>query len=344
MIGKPGFKKTLVKTLLVKSKLYLLAKPLFPFDGQILMFHRVCPRNGAARIPDNELLEVSPEFLERVIAFYKNLRYDFISLDQMLERFKNPGDRKKFVVFTFDDGYEDNYTLAYPIFKKHAIPFTLYLSTDFPDGKAVLWWYLLEDLLLKNNSIAFQIQGAQFHYSCRTLPEKIRVFKHLRWMIVSDRTCDPTELIQSIFAAYADHLYDKTAQLAISWDHVLRLSEDPLVTIGAHTVHHHPLIKLSPSDMQFEMVKSKRRLEACTGAPIRHFSYPFGGRNELGDREKQMIAQTGYATATSTMTGNITSYARNNLACLPRINVNQSDDMKLLTLAVNGFLPSMLAR
>ena len=61
--------------------------------------------------------------------------------------------KRKFAVFTMDDGYKDNLTNALPVFKKHNLPYTIFLATDFMEGKAILWWYVIEDLILGHDEI-----------------------------------------------------------------------------------------------------------------------------------------------------------------------------------------------
>ena len=65
--------------------------------------------------------------------------------------------KKKFAVLTFDDGYTDSFDVIYPIFKKYQLPFGVYVVTDFPDRETILWWYMLEDLVLKLPIIFFHI-------------------------------------------------------------------------------------------------------------------------------------------------------------------------------------------
>ena len=119
--------------------------------GTIFMLHRVYPFEDGKLLP-NENMKVSPLFLERFIIEFKSLGYEFISINELYEILKNNRNVKKQIVFTLDDGYKDNYVIAYPIFKKYNIPFTIYLSTSFPEKSAVLWWYVLEELIIKNHA------------------------------------------------------------------------------------------------------------------------------------------------------------------------------------------------
>ena len=93
--------------------------------GVVFMLHHICNKDKT-RIPTNEDLKVSPEFLEKIILRYKSSGFKFISLDDlslMISHGQYP--EQPFVAFTIDDGYLDNYTLAYPVFKHYNVPFTI---------------------------------------------------------------------------------------------------------------------------------------------------------------------------------------------------------------------------
>ena len=86
------------------SQIHLLTKPFYGGMGQILMFHRVVASTGKLRIHNHESLEISPEYLENLILFYKKKDYQFLSLDDVLKIKHQERPKNKFVVFTFDDG------------------------------------------------------------------------------------------------------------------------------------------------------------------------------------------------------------------------------------------------
>lgn len=81
----------------------------------------------------NEVVEsqrryvVTPKKLEELIEKYQSLGYEFVSMSEVEQRMcgKNPN---KFIAVTLDDGYEDTYTEAYPIFQKYNIPFCVYIA------------------------------------------------------------------------------------------------------------------------------------------------------------------------------------------------------------------------
>lgn len=304
--------------------------------GHIVVLHRVCPAPRQLRIQANAGMELTPAQLEDIFRFFSTRNYEFISLDRLVDRL-NTGKKKKnkkFVVFTFDDGYADNFTHAYPVFKKHRIPFTIYVTTNFPDGKAVLWWYLLEDLLRDRDK--------EFH--CRTASEKEEIFYKIRSRLMSCSAEDYMEELKNLFAPYGMDLYRKTPELALDWGRIEELSRDPLVTIGAHTVNHYALSKLSAAEAKHEILESKRKIEAHIHREVNHFAYPYGGRDEAGPREFELVKECRFKTAVTTRFANIFPGHKNHPESLPRLFIGPGCGTRCLSQMINGTVTSLNSR
>lgn len=103
------------------------------------MLHRVAEQRS--EIPEQRELEVTPEWLEQKILEYQKKGYTFVSINDV-SLFQVSGFKfHRFVCVTFDDGYRDNYTLAYPLLKRLGVPFTVYVTTGFIDNRLPMWWY-----------------------------------------------------------------------------------------------------------------------------------------------------------------------------------------------------------
>lgn len=113
-----------------------------------------------------------------------------------------------------------------------------------------------------------------------------------------------------------------------AWDTGL-VAEKPLMTladwrtwhaegmdIGSHTRTHAKLTMLAPEQARNEIACSKAILEEAVGCPVSHFCYPYGW---FGTEHEAMVAQAGYATATSTRRGRV--YTGDDLYTLRRIMV-----------------------
>ncbi len=327
------------------TRSYFLSKPFYSGVGSILMFHRVCPESSKPRIRGNAGLEVTPEYLENTIEFLRQNKYEFVSLCQAAKILNEDRKAKKFTVFTFDDGYMDNYIHAYPILKKYRVPFTIYVTTNLPDGKAVLWWYLLEDLILKVTRIDFQLNGREYQYPCASLLQKEWTYQEIHRLILNGPSSELNQRIKQVFRDYDINFFEKTLELALTWEQIREMSEDPLVDIGAHTISHHALSKLTNSAVRNEIEGSRDKIESEINQKVKHFCYPFGTQNEVGEREFKIVKKCGFKTSTTTCAANIFSEHKNLLERLPRIPINQKRDngnINYLNLWLKGALPCIL--
>jgi peptidoglycan/xylan/chitin deacetylase (PgdA/CDA1 family) len=330
--------------MLIRSGLQLLKKSLSPFFsgmyegiGQIIVLHRITPEANRQRL-HNTGLEITQEHLEEIIIFFKKREYDFITLDDLSD-YLIGNYKRKFVIFTLDDGYVDNLTHGYPIFNKYNVPFTIYITTNFPDRKAILWWYLLEDLLLLENRISFTFGNKDFSFNTQNYCQKVEVFNILRNFIKAYHGPDQIILIHTLFSKYGIQLYDKVEELALSWQQIIELNQDPLVTIAAHTVTHPAFKALEDFELLNEVNMSVQILESKLNIPVKHFAYPYGSAMEVGKREAMLIKQTGIKTATTGMRGNIMQEHINNLHALPRLYIGPETTENYLTNFISGKIP-----
>ena len=280
----------------IKKKVFKLLHHLFhrPY-GEILMLHRVVEKRSLLK--DNSDLEVTPAFLEQTILKYKSKGYRFVSLDEVRRQVESKKRGKnKFVCFTFDDGYADNYELAYPVFKKHICPFAIYIATDFPDKKALLWHYDLQDVILENEKLMFN--GVE--YDCSDLNLKNRTFRYIsdKFFIVSDNETNKKAL-ENLFKENDCTVRHDVKTL--TWEQIITLASDPLCTIGAHTVSHPALTVISDEWIRKELSDGKKIIEDEIKNPVIHFAYPFGNWD---DRVARLVMEQ-YSTAVITLPGSV---------------------------------------
>lgn len=287
--------------------------------GAILMLHRISPFEKGGLSP-NENMKVSPEFLETFIKQSRKKGYTFISLDELYEILTKRKKAPKLLVLTFDDGYKDNYEIAYPLLKSKNVPFAIYITTSFLDRSAVLWWYIIEDIILKNDYIELS-DGER--YSCKNFQEKEITFLKIREKIIINGNIDIIETLKKLFSKYdIDWISINKMiceKLYLSIEDVKKLSQDTLVTIGSHTKNHYPLSRLPKDKVYEEITVANRELEQLIHKKIEHFAYPFGSHIEVGEREFNIVKEIGFKTATTTRRGTIYYEHVNYLCCLPRI-------------------------
>jgi peptidoglycan/xylan/chitin deacetylase (PgdA/CDA1 family) len=278
--------------------------------GAVLMFHHVRPSQPKGFDP-HRILEITPEFLDRVLGHVRNRGYDIIPIDAMAERIRNPLPGKPFVVLTFDDGYRDNAEFALPILRRQAAPFTIFATTGFADGGAPLWWLDLEDAVARGLPRA---EGSKHSGNSK------KIFKSVYGKLRPKADLQQ-EIARLATAADIDGLA-RTRRLCLHWDDLRALAADPLCTIGAHTLTH-PLLGTQDEQTALrEMAQSKAILEDKLQLPVRHIAYPVGDALAAGAREFALAGELGFETGVTTRPGVIFPEHGDHLHALPRLSVN----------------------
>jgi peptidoglycan/xylan/chitin deacetylase (PgdA/CDA1 family) len=294
---------------------YTINRPV----GTIYMLHRVADIDKK-KFPVNEELKVSPEYLEKFIISRKDL-YDFISINDLINyKLNKIKFNKPFIIFTIDDGYKDNYTLAYPIFKKYNIPFIIYLATDLINNdKPFLWWYYLEEIIANHNVVELATGDV---YNCSGYFDKLQLFNELRPKILDLAGTDFEALFMSLFNKYPEELSKNYSELILSWEDILEMSKDPLCTIGSHSKSHRRLSLLSQYELTSEISGSKEIIESNIPKKVVHFSYPYGSLSDINDDIYFKASESEFISGVISFGGNVRKYTKN-LFALPRTMVKE---------------------
>ena len=154
---------------------------------------------------------------------------------------------------TFDGGYKDLMTSAYPVLSRHGVPFTVYLPTAFPDGVGEAWWLALEAMIARENRLSLVMDRKEQHFDIADTAEKYQLYDFLEsWM----RSLSPSDLsvaINDLCKRYSVDLAALSREASMDWDDLARLAADPLVTIGSATVNYPVLSNLKDADALREM-------------------------------------------------------------------------------------------
>jgi len=340
-----ALKKTVIRAgleTLYFSGAHLAMQPFVGGVGVILTLHHVRPRRPAAFQP-NRLLEVSPAFFSKVIARLRRSGIDLVSLDEMYRRLTEHDFRRRFACITFDDGYRDLMQWAYPVLRKHNVPFALYVPTSFPDRIGELWWLALERVIAENSRIGLLIDGQERRFDCATTAEKRSLYEELYWWLRARETEDELRnVVRDLCARYGVDMKSFCEDLCMTWDEIANLARDPLVTIGAHTVNHVILKKTSDRVARSELEMGRAVIEAAIGVRPEHLAYPVGDPTSAGAREYRLARELGFKTATTTNPGVLFPEHADQLMSLPRISLNgEYQQMRYVRVLMSGAATAM---
>jgi len=304
------------------SGAHVVLSPLCRGVGAVLMLHHVRPPRFDKFQP-NRMLEIVPGFLESVITMLRDRNIDLVSLDEMHRRLTERDFRRRFACLTLDDGYRDNKEWAFPILKRHEVPFAIYVPSSFPDRLGKLWWLMLELVIATTDTIGFVIDGVAHRMSCAAVAEKCEAYAKLYWWLRSLPTNEAiVDFVSELARRYGVDADALCEEYCMTWNELAEMARDPLVTIGAHTVNHVILAKASDAAAKSEIKMGRAVLGAALGKMPEHFAYPFGDASAAGPREFEAAREAGFKTAVTTRPGVLFEDHAEHLLALPRVSIN----------------------
>jgi peptidoglycan/xylan/chitin deacetylase (PgdA/CDA1 family) len=314
--------------------------------GVVLRFERVRP-SRPARFQPLKSHEITPKFLDRTIRALKRWKFDIVSMDEACQRAVTLASPRRFACLTFDGGYKDLMTSAYPVLSRHGVPFTIYVPTAFPDGLGEAWWLALEEVIARENRLSLVMDRTERHFNIGNTAEKYQLYEFLeRWM----RSLAPPDLssaIKDLCRRYSVDLAALSRGASMDWGDLAKLAADPNVTIGSATVNYPVLSGLKDADALREMTMGRAVAQAAFQRDVRHFAYPFGDRAAFRRQHVTMAAEAGFASAASALSGVVQAEGRTNLHALPRIAWDgRQRSLRVMRVLLSGitFPPVKLAR
>jgi peptidoglycan/xylan/chitin deacetylase (PgdA/CDA1 family) len=306
------------------SGAYRLLQRTFSGVGCIFALHKVCSEAEWNKFgPLNRYLSITEKTLTDMIETLTGLDYDFVTMSSVRARLQSGEGGRRFACLTFDDGYRDNYTGAFRICQRFRIPMVVYIATGIVDGTFPSWWRGVESLL--NGCVSVLVPGdksASVRMAARTSKEKQACYARLTRIFASAPIDEHGPLLDRLARENEFDLWSSIHSLALDWELIREMHESGIVEFGAHTVNHVALAPLSEDRMRREMEESGARLSRVLQAPVRHFSYPYGGRQQAGEREFRVCRELGFETAVTTRHGTVMASDRNAIHSLPRLTLN----------------------
>lgn len=318
------------------------APMLFPAAagrGVIFTLHHVLPKKGPPRFDPNAILSVTPEFLETAILTAQERGMTPVHLHDLPTLLTDPSDKRKFVVFTLDDGYRNNAEFAAPVFRKHGVPYTIFITAGFVERSRSIWWETAAALTRKASSFRFDFGHGPELVNAATTAQKFAAFDRLASFV---GTVDEDEAVRRLDDAAASHQIDPMAivdNLIMNEPELRQLAKDPLVHLGAHTLTHVNLKRVSAERLRKEIKGSTDAVEKYVATRPLSFSYPYGWSSAAGEREAQATAEAGFLVAVTTQPGVLGPSSIAQPTLLARVSLNGLYQKKRYVEALLSGLP-----
>lgn len=309
--------------------------------GVIFTLHHVRPEQGHAFDP-NGILSVTPDFLSEAIEASLECGLTPVAAQDLPRLLADKDDQRSFVSFTLDDGYRNNAEFAAPIFARHDVPYTIFITSGFVERTRSLWWETIEVVLRQAETIEFDFGEGSETIDLSSTGRKLDTFERFARFVA---TTEEEDAIRLIDALARDHGIDPlgiTASLTMDAGELRRLAQDPLARFGAHTLTHPNMKRITESRLREEIVRSAAAVETYIGTPPRIFAYPYGSRAAVGEREIAAVAAAGFPIAVTTQPGVLREANLHRPTAFNRVSLNGLYQKKRYVKALISGLPFKL--
>ncbi|MEY4590670.1 MAG: hypothetical protein RL497_2746 [Pseudomonadota bacterium] len=266
----------------------------------IFTLHRSTPPNGSYE-------GIDPVFLAECLTYAQAQGYEFVSLDELVERALRGDSLKRCLCFTLDDGFADQLDVLIPVLLRYNAKPTLFVITDLVDGVDWPW----------DNQLAYMCWHAQpGHYVLEVNAQPVSIDltnnesrkKSRRLLTRMAKEMKRPEIIQLISQVQNVLHVDAPPSAPVEYQPTtwqqLRDYESQGLRVGCHTKTHFTFSALSDEEIMHELNFSKQRLIDEMMNPSAIFCYPSGTQKDFSERHEPLVQRAGFLAAVSTLSKN----------------------------------------
>ena len=300
--------KNLVANLLYATGLvgFLLRRKL-RHRAIVVTYHRVLPQSLRQQTFSHDAIIVAPDLFERHIA---TLQRHFFCLDlaEFSENLRSGGfPGRPQCLITFDDAWQDNYTFAFPVLKRHGASAVIFVPTDYIGSGALFWQerlgHILHRLCQESPDVAATLlrDYGWSHLPAMAEDQRIEEIKSAIRDIKTKSYADIDDIIARLEAALPSRRDDYGADTYLS-ARQMREMQQHRVSFQSHGRSHRVFTRLDQQELFEELEGSADWLEENLGRRPTALAYPNGDHDP---RVQQHTAEAGYGLGFTTLSGDV---------------------------------------
>jgi peptidoglycan/xylan/chitin deacetylase (PgdA/CDA1 family) len=312
----------------------------------ILAYHRIgqSPVNtsAGAEMLDDKLISASQAGFTWQME-YLNRNFHIITADHLLTSAREGAPLPpNAALITFDDGYRDNFDLAFPILSARRIPAVVFLTTGLIGTTKRLWWDEIASLLVSTAAAAVSLPGAG-SLRLQSAKDRNKTREILRRRFKTMSGSQQEAALRDLRKQLQPERQPETCErIFLNWEEI-RAMQACQISFAAHT-HTHPILTRIPLDeAEQEISRSRHIIEQETGCPVQFFAYPNGRSADFSAQTRELLIKLGFVSAVTLMPGS-NSLKRQNIdwLSLRRVYIG-SDDRSAFIAKVSGALDNLHA-
>jgi peptidoglycan/xylan/chitin deacetylase (PgdA/CDA1 family) len=304
-----------------------MVKNILGFGAVPAVLHKVLKRKGITilayhgvikePLPFDDWCFIDEKTFEDQIAYLAK-HFRIVHLSEAVKMLDEGRVEEPTAVITFDDGYQNNYDVAFPVLKRYNAPATIYLVSDQIGGEDTIWFCRLNEALSETTETHLSWNGMQFDISSEAgkAYASAEIQRSMKGMKNERLNLEVAKLVLALGGDPQRPVQKDSPYRLMSQEEIAEMQSSGLVEFGAHTCSHAILSRLNAEEQKKEIAGSKRAVEELSGAPCLHFAYPNGGPNDHDPETAKILEQTGFQSCVNMRPGT-------NLKDTPRMHLHR---------------------
>ncbi|QDU24180.1 polysaccharide deacetylase family protein [Urbifossiella limnaea] len=295
---KDRFAQVLTGLGLVEAASYLPRRPRLT----VFNYHRI--GSTADNLYDDGVFSATAAELQAQMRFLRR-HFDLPPFDELVAALTDGFELKRpTALVTFDDGYRDNYELAFPVLREAGVPAVFFIPTEYVGCPRTPWW----------DRIAYVVKRATVEVLALDIPEptafdlrvlpRSRVIRQVLDLFKRDAGRHEgaflSHLEERAGVSFPEHL--AAHRWIVTWDEI-REMVDGGMAVGSHSHTHRILAGLNEAEQLQELTLSRKILERETGRAVTSLAYPVGLQSSFTPATKRVAREAGYKLAFSYYSG-----------------------------------------
>jgi peptidoglycan/xylan/chitin deacetylase (PgdA/CDA1 family) len=180
---------------------------------------------------------------------------------------------------TFDDGFENNLSVAAPVLADLGIPAMVYITSGFIEANGMSWIDRIEYAVEEARAQTLRVDWTETLVRLEGADSRTAFLNAVRYHVKHTSGVKPDIFADELCARLGKPgrlTSDDPLDRKMTWRQVRDTSEGTLISFGGHS-HTHPILSfLSPQDLAFELDTSLDLMRKNAGLTPTHYSYPEG--------------------------------------------------------------------
>ena len=298
----------------------------FRRSAVVLMYHRVLGADAASRSWSHPAIIVRRQTFDRQMRWLRR-HFEVLDLEQFEARLQ---DGRSFdtpsCLVTFDDGWCDNYTEAWPILKAHGVPAVIFLPVQFIGTGRMFWQERLKALLaaIRERADADREFAHVARPALRALEldaalevDRGSLRQTLHGAAAALKQSASPDAALSTLERLLGRTADATADAFMTWEMVRDMAGNG-IAFGGHSVTHRLMTLMPAAEAAREAAESREAIGLSLGRPAVAFAYPNGSFDAaVRDGVRAADYRLAFAVTPGKVDAGVDRFA------VPRINIHE---------------------